>query len=85
MKNVKAAFCLLAISMFGATVLSSARADTWDKKTVVTFNQAVEVPGKVLPAGTYTFQLLDSPSDRHIVQIFTADGSHNHRHHSGHQ
>ena len=76
MKNVKAAFCLLAISMFGATVLSSARADTWNKKTVVTFNQAVEVPGKVLPAGTYTFQLLDSPSDRHIVQIFTADGSH---------
>ena len=76
MKNVKAAFCLIAISMFGATVLSSARADTWDKKTVVTFSQAVEVPGKVLPAGTYTFQLLDSPSDRHIVQIFTADGSH---------
>ena len=76
MKNVKAAFCLIAISMFGATVLSSARADTWDKKTIVTFSQAVEVPGKVLPAGTYTFQLLDSPSDRHIVQIFTADGSH---------
>jgi LPXTG-motif cell wall-anchored protein len=36
----------------------------------------VEVPGKILPAGTYTFQLLDSPSDRHIVQIFNADGSH---------
>jgi len=35
----------------------------------------VEVPGRVLPAGTYTFQLLDSPSDRHIVQIFNADGS----------
>jgi hypothetical protein len=76
MKNVKAAFCLFAITMFSATVLSSARADTWDKKTVVTFNQAVEVPGKVLPAGTYTFQLLDSPSDRHIVQIFSADGTH---------
>jgi LPXTG-motif cell wall-anchored protein len=76
MKNVKALFCLLALTLFGATVLSSARADTWDKKTVVTFNQAVEVPGKVLPAGTYTFQLLDSPSDRHIVQIFNADGTH---------
>jgi LPXTG-motif cell wall-anchored protein len=35
----------------------------------------VEVPGKILPAGTYTFQLLDSLSDRHIVQIFNADGS----------
>jgi hypothetical protein len=56
-------------------VLPSARADEWNKKTVVTFSQAVEVPGKILPAGTYTFQLLDSPSDRHIVQIFNADGT----------
>jgi LPXTG-motif cell wall-anchored protein len=75
MKNVKAGFCLLAVTMLGATVLPSARADEWNKKTVVTFSQAVEVPGKVLPAGTYTFKLLDSPSDRHIVQIFNADGS----------
>jgi hypothetical protein len=75
MKIVKAVFCLLAITLFGATLQPSARADTWSKKTVVTFSQAVEVPGKILPAGTYTFQLLDSPSDRHIVQIFNADGS----------
>jgi hypothetical protein len=54
---------------------SGAQADTWNKKTVVTFSQAVEIPGKILPAGTYTFQLLDSLSDRHIVQIFNADGS----------
>jgi hypothetical protein len=75
MKNVKAVFCLLAVTLLGATVLPSARADEWNKKTVVTFSQAVEVPGKILPAGTYTFQLLDSPSDRHIVQIFNADGT----------
>jgi hypothetical protein len=76
MKNIKAALCLLAATMLGAIVLPSARADEWNKKTVVTFSQAVEIPGKVLPAGTYTFQLLDSPSDRHIVQIFNADGTH---------
>jgi len=75
MKNVKAVFCLLAVTMLGAIVVPSARADEWNKKTVVTFSQAVEVPGKILPAGTYTFQLLDSPSDRHIVQIFNADGT----------
>jgi hypothetical protein len=75
MKNVRAVFCLLAVTMLGATVLPSARADEWNKKTVVTFSQTVEVPGKVLPAGTYTFKLLDSPSDRHIVQIFNSDGS----------
>jgi hypothetical protein len=27
----------------------------------------------VLPAGTYVFKILDSQSDRHIVQIFNAD------------
>ena len=75
MKIVKALFCLLALTLFAATLLPSARADEWNKKTVVTFSQAVEVPGKILPAGTYTFQLLDSPADRHIVEIFNADGS----------
>ena len=75
MKIVKALFCLLALTLFAAILLPSARADQWNKKTIVTFSQAVEVPGKILPAGTYTFQLLDSPSDRHIVEIFNADGS----------
>jgi hypothetical protein len=75
MTPFKTLLSLFAITLLGATVLPSARADTWNKKTVVTFSQAVEVPGKILPAGTYTFQLLDSLSDRHIVQIFNADGS----------
>jgi len=76
MRIAKVAFCLLAVSLLGATVLPGARADDWNKKTSVTFSQPVEVPGQVLPAGTYTFQLLDSASDRHIVEIFNADGSH---------
>ena len=76
MNPVRALLSLFAVTLLGATVLpSGAQADTWNKKTVVTFSQAVEVPGKILPAGTYTFQLLDSLSDRHIVQIFNADGS----------
>jgi hypothetical protein len=52
MKIVKALFCLLALTLFGAILLPSAQADDWNKKTVVTFSQAVEVPGKILPAGT---------------------------------
>jgi hypothetical protein len=75
MKIFKAAVSLFAVAVLGATVLPGVRADEWNKKTIVTFSQAVEVPGKVLAAGTYTFKLLDSPSDRHIVQIFNADGS----------
>jgi len=75
MKFMKTIFAVLALTLLGATLAPGARADTWNKKTVVTFNQPVEIPGRILPAGTYTFQLLDSPSDRHIVQIFNADGS----------
>jgi hypothetical protein len=75
MKIVRVLFCLLAAALFSAAVLPTASADTWNKKTVVTFSQSVEIPGKILPAGTYTFVLLDSSSDRHIVQIFNADGS----------
>ena len=51
----------------------AARADEWDKKTILTFSAPVEVPGHVLPAGTYVFKLLDSQADRHIVQIYNKD------------
>jgi len=47
----------------------SAKADDWDKRTVVTFRDPVEIPGKVLPAGTYVIRLVDSQSDRDIVQF----------------
>jgi hypothetical protein len=63
----------------GAVLAPDARADDWDKKTVVTFSGPVEIPGVhlagwgVLPAGTYVFKVLDSKSDRHIVQIFNED------------
>lgn len=46
-----------------------------DNKTVLTFNQPVEVSGYVLPAGKYTFQLADSLTDRHIVLIFDANSN----------
>lgn len=67
-------FAMLCTAVLGLGLTTiRANADEWDKKTVVTFNAPVEVPGKVLPAGTYVFKLLDSPSDRHIVQIYDAD------------
>jgi hypothetical protein len=66
----------LALSLLGTFLVPSSRADEYDTKTVITFSQPFEIPGgKVLPAGTYTFKLMDSPADRHIVQIFNADGT----------
>src|SRR6185369_6188468 len=70
--------------LFSITVLcimfsGSASAQNWNKRTSVTFSGPVEIPGagaQVLPAGTYVFRLLDSQSDRHIVQVFNEDESH---------
>lgn len=66
------AFCNVLLC---ATFAPGARADQWDKKTIVTFGEDVEIPGQILPAGTYVFRLADNLTDRHIVQIWTADQS----------
>jgi hypothetical protein len=53
-----------------------ANADQWNKKTYVTLSQSIEVPGAILPPGKYVFKLLDSQSNRHIVQILNDRENH---------
>jgi hypothetical protein len=60
------------ITFVGAPIV---RADAWNKETVVTFSNPVQVPGQVLLPGTYVFKLAESQSDRGIVQIFSEDHS----------
>ncbi len=74
MKIVKTLSVLLGLAMLVAVMVGPTRADTWNKETVFTFNQPVEIPGgKTLPAGTYVFKLFDSQGYRHIVQIWNED------------
>jgi hypothetical protein len=76
MKIVKTALVVLTLLLLGSFLVPGVQADEKDKKTVITFSQPFEVPGgQILPAGTYTFLLFDSPSDRNIVRIFNADGT----------
>jgi hypothetical protein len=66
-------FLALAVLFIGASTVS---AQFPSKKTTVTFSAPFEIPGvnaQVLPAGSYVFRLLDSLSDRHIVQVFSKD------------
>jgi len=67
---------IASVGLLGVALAPSARADEWNKLTVMTVNQPIQVPNKVLPAGTYVIKLLDSQSDRHIVQIFNKDQTH---------
>jgi LPXTG-motif cell wall-anchored protein len=53
-----------------------AQADEWNKKTILTIDQPMQVRDTYLEPGQYVFKLLDSSSDRHIVQIYNADQTH---------
>jgi len=75
MKNHKALAMAVGLAL-AATVLSvSALGSEWDHRTKMVFSGPVEVPGAVLPAGSYWFVVSDLISDRSIVQIFSPDWS----------
>ena len=70
---------MLVLGLVALAFPSRMNGQTWNKRTKVTFSGPVEIPGvgaQVLPAGTYYFRLLDSTSDRHIVQIFNEREDH---------
>jgi len=67
----------------GVALLPSLQADQWDKKTVLTVNEVIQVPSCCTPdnvvtlqPGEYVMVLVDSLSDRHIVRVFDKDQQH---------
>src|SRR6202790_3511556 len=51
-----------------------AHAEEADQSIKISFSQAVEIPGQILPAGTYLFKLAD-PNDLDVVRIFNSEGT----------
>jgi hypothetical protein len=58
--------CML---LFGIAFVPCSHATEWNKKSILTFSEPVEVPGVALQAGTYVFKLATSRSDRDLVEI----------------
>lgn len=61
-------------------VIPTLQADQWDKKTLLTVNEPIQMPSCCTPDHTVTLQpgeyvlvLVDSLSDRHIVRVFDKD------------
>ena len=57
-------------------VVIRANADEWDKKTILTVDQPIQITDTYLDPGTYVLKLDRSPSDRHIVRIYNAQENH---------
>jgi hypothetical protein len=75
MKFLKVLTTVCCVVMMLGILLPVAQADVWNQKTELTFNKPVQVPGAVLPAGTYWFVLENSEGPRNIVQIFSKNYS----------
>ncbi len=70
--NVRKALSVLGLLLAVTIMVPVAPADDWNQTTRLTFSQPVQIPGQVLPAGTYWFQLANT-DNRHLVQIFRED------------
>jgi hypothetical protein len=70
MRVLKMLCCAAAMTTMLAP---TARADEWNKKTILTFSGPVQIPGTTLAAGSYVFKLADIPGNRHVVQVFDKD------------
>jgi len=71
--RVKMMVGMVSGAALAAGLAMLARADEWNKRTILTVNQPIQVSDKLLEPGQYVFKLLDSNSDRHIVQIFNGN------------
>jgi len=70
MNRLHLSTALFAAVLGVVAVAPKAAADEWDKKTIITTNEPIEVPGATLPAGTYVFKLVNTTdADRHTVII----------------
>lgn len=65
-------FFAVGLALAFLTVLPAARASEEDQATKLTFSQSVQIPGRVLPAGTYWF-IADRNSDSQVVRVFSED------------
>ena len=51
----------------------AAHADESDEAIFMTFSAPVQIPGHVLPAGSYLFERADRGSEPDVIQVFSSD------------
>ncbi|MBV8846998.1 MAG: hypothetical protein JO307_29675 [Bryobacterales bacterium] len=74
--STKKAAVLCGVAMAAGFFAFRANADEWDKKTILTVNQPIQISDTYLDPGTYVLKLDRSPSDRHIVRIYNERENH---------
>jgi len=73
MKNFRTFFLIGCLAFLAVSIVPKAKADPWDRKTTITFDHPVELPGIVLLAGTYVFRMIDYLANNCMVEVLTED------------
>jgi hypothetical protein len=73
---VKRAAIFSGLALAAGMFAFRANADEWDKKTILTIDQPIQITDTYLEPGTYVLKLDRSPSDRHIVRIYNERENH---------
>lgn len=74
-RNLQTMIAVVLFALAAGPATRRANADQWSKRSVLRVNQTIQVRDTVLEPGQYVLRLVDSDSDRHIVQIFNGDQS----------
>jgi hypothetical protein len=65
------AVAIFVLALASLVAFTDAHASEEDQATKLTFSQSVQIPGQILPAGTYWF-VMQAPE---IIQVFSSDRS----------
>ena len=60
---------IASLALLTLALPTAAQAQPADQRTTLTFNNPVEIPGRVLPAGRYEFRLADDGETADVVQV----------------
>jgi hypothetical protein len=71
--NLLKTFAAFGLMLTFLLLLPVARASENDQATKITFDQDVQIPGRVLPAGTYWFVVPYDISQHFLVHIYNSD------------
>jgi hypothetical protein len=65
---------VLVIAALSLVLVPKSSASIFEERTLLTFNQPVEIPGQILPPGSYVFKVVDNiMQNRNLIMVTNAD------------
>jgi len=71
--RLRGSFVLITLAASLFLLPSNAPGDDWNRLSTAMFDHAIQIPGQILPPGTYVFKLAEISGEHNVVQVWNAD------------